>query len=88
MARVTWRFLNSIADRAERLVRNADVALYRAKAGGRGRFSFYRPEMDRELRERRSLQRGLRRALRAPSWRNRPRSTGRQLVRRGSRNLA
>jgi EAL domain-containing protein (putative c-di-GMP-specific phosphodiesterase class I) len=46
-------------------VRNADVALYRAKAAGRGRFRFYRPEMDRELRESRSLQQGLKRALEA-----------------------
>jgi EAL domain-containing protein (putative c-di-GMP-specific phosphodiesterase class I) len=41
------------------------VALYRAKAAGRGRFRFYRPEMDRELRESRSLQQGLKRALEA-----------------------
>ena len=52
-------------DTPERLVRNADVALYRAKAAGRGRFRFYRPEMDRELRESRSLQQGLKRALEA-----------------------
>ncbi len=50
-------------DTPERLVRNADVALYRAKAAGRGRFRFYRPEMDRELQDNRSLQRGLREAL-------------------------
>jgi diguanylate cyclase (GGDEF)-like protein/PAS domain S-box-containing protein len=47
----------------ERLVRNADVALYRAKAAGRGRFEPYRPDMDGELRARRDLQRSLRRAL-------------------------
>jgi predicted signal transduction protein with EAL and GGDEF domain len=50
-------------DTPEQLVRNADVALYRAKAAGRGRFRFYRPEMDRELQDNRSLQRGLREAL-------------------------
>jgi EAL domain-containing protein (putative c-di-GMP-specific phosphodiesterase class I) len=46
-----------------RLMRNADVALYRAKAAGRGRFQRYRPEMDHELRENRSLHRGLRLAI-------------------------
>jgi EAL domain-containing protein (putative c-di-GMP-specific phosphodiesterase class I) len=56
-------------DTPERLVRNADVALYRAKAAGRGRFRFYRPEMDRELQENRSLQRGLRKALEASGLR-------------------
>jgi diguanylate cyclase (GGDEF)-like protein/PAS domain S-box-containing protein len=47
----------------EVLLRNADVALYRAKAAGRGRFEPYRTELDRDLRERRRLQRGLRHAL-------------------------
>jgi diguanylate cyclase (GGDEF)-like protein/PAS domain S-box-containing protein len=47
----------------ERLVRNADVALYRAKAAGRGRFEPYRPELDGELRARRGLQRCLSRSL-------------------------
>ena len=50
-------------DSAERLVRNADVALYRAKAAGRGRFAPYHGEFDRELRRDRRLQRELRRAL-------------------------
>ena len=45
------------------LLRNADVALYRAKATGRGRFEAYRAELDRDLRENRRLQRGLRHAL-------------------------
>jgi diguanylate cyclase (GGDEF)-like protein/PAS domain S-box-containing protein len=47
----------------ERLMCNADMALYRAKAAGRRAGAFYRPEMDRELQASRSLQAGLRRAL-------------------------
>lgn len=47
----------------ERLMRNADMALYRAKAAGRRSSAFYRPEMDRELQASRSLQTGLRCAL-------------------------
>ena len=44
-------------------MRNADVALYRAKAAGRSRFEHYGREMDRELLKVRNLQRGLRHAL-------------------------
>jgi diguanylate cyclase (GGDEF)-like protein/PAS domain S-box-containing protein len=47
----------------ERLMRNADMALFRAKAAGRRSSAFYRPEMDRELQASRSLQAGLRQAL-------------------------
>lgn len=48
---------------AEQLVRNADVALYRAKSTGRSRFERYGPAMDHELVRHRKLQRGLRRAM-------------------------
>jgi diguanylate cyclase (GGDEF)-like protein/PAS domain S-box-containing protein len=47
----------------ERLMRNADMALYRAKAAGRRSAAFYRPDMDQELKASRSLQAGLRLAL-------------------------
>jgi diguanylate cyclase (GGDEF)-like protein/PAS domain S-box-containing protein len=50
-------------DTPERLLRNADMALYQAKAAGRNRCAFYRPEMDQELQASRSLQRGLKQAL-------------------------
>lgn len=48
---------------AEQLVRNADMALYRAKSSGRSRYERYGPAMDRELVRHRKLQRGLRRAM-------------------------
>jgi diguanylate cyclase (GGDEF)-like protein/PAS domain S-box-containing protein len=45
------------------LIANADAALYRAKAEGRGRTRFFDIEMDKRLRERRALQHELRSAL-------------------------
>ncbi|WP_454759193.1 EAL domain-containing protein [Caulobacter segnis] len=45
------------------LLRQADVALYRAKEGGRGRFCFFEPEMDSALRLRKGLERDLRTAI-------------------------
>jgi diguanylate cyclase (GGDEF)-like protein len=41
----------------------ADLALYRAKADGRGVWRFYDPEMDERFQDRRSLQSDLRQAL-------------------------
>lgn len=45
------------------LVRNADLALYRAKADGRGTFRFFEPEMDAQVQARSSMEQELRRAL-------------------------
>ena len=53
---------------ADELVRRADLALYRAKHEGRGRFRFFEPAMDAEARSRRQLQRELRRALDAAEF--------------------
>ena len=47
----------------DQLLRNADIALYRAKRGGRGQYRCYSPHMDVELRATRSLEAGLRQAL-------------------------
>ena len=42
----------------------ADIALYRAKADGRGTFRFFEPEMDAALQARTALEQDLREALR------------------------
>lgn len=48
---------------AATLLRNADLALYRAKSEGRGTFHFFEPGMDAALQRRRAIEAGLRRAL-------------------------
>ena len=45
------------------LLKNADLALYRAKAQGRDRFRLFEPAMDEEAQARRRLERELRQAL-------------------------
>ena len=45
------------------LLRKADMALYRAKAEGRGSWRFYEPEMDEALQQRRILELDMRAAL-------------------------
>ncbi|KQT56167.1 deubiquitinase [Methylobacterium sp. Leaf456] len=47
----------------ETLLKCADLALYRAKAGGRGGWSFFDEEMDLELRKRRALEHDLKQAV-------------------------
>jgi diguanylate cyclase (GGDEF)-like protein/PAS domain S-box-containing protein len=45
------------------LIRNADVAMYRAKDRGRNNFQFYTPEMNRRTREMLNMEGELRRAI-------------------------
>ena len=45
------------------LLKNADLALYRAKTDGRDTFRFFEPEMDARMQARRSLELDLRKAL-------------------------
>src|SRR5262249_5714658 len=45
------------------LLKNADMALYRAKADGRGTYRFFEPEMDARMKSRRSLELALRKSL-------------------------
>jgi predicted signal transduction protein with EAL and GGDEF domain len=47
------------------LMRNADLALYRAKGDGRGTFRFFEPGMDAQMQARRTLEYDLRKALAA-----------------------
>jgi diguanylate cyclase (GGDEF)-like protein len=47
----------------ETLLKNADLALYRAKADGRGTYHFFERGMDDALRVRRSIEQGLKSAL-------------------------
>jgi diguanylate cyclase (GGDEF)-like protein/PAS domain S-box-containing protein len=47
----------------EALLVNADMALYRAKEGGRGAYCFFKREMDETIRNRRNLARELRQAI-------------------------
>ena len=47
----------------DQLLKNADMALYRAKASGRETFCFFEPEMDAKAQARRMLELDLRKAL-------------------------
>jgi diguanylate cyclase (GGDEF)-like protein len=49
----------------DHLMKCADLALYRAKAEGRGTFRFFEPDMDARIQARRALEVDLRRALSA-----------------------
>jgi diguanylate cyclase (GGDEF)-like protein len=48
---------------ADKLLRNADLALYRAKGDGRGTFRFFEPAMDQQMQTRRIMEQDLRKAL-------------------------
>jgi len=48
---------------ADQLLKNADLAMYRAKSDGRGVFRFFEPAMDAKMRARREMELELRNAL-------------------------
>jgi diguanylate cyclase (GGDEF)-like protein len=48
---------------ADALIRNADLALYKAKAEGRNRYRFFETAMETEARERRELEDDMRKAI-------------------------
>jgi diguanylate cyclase (GGDEF)-like protein len=52
-------------DDADRLLKNADMALYQSKDDGRGKFHFFKSEMDDEAQARRILELELRKAVSA-----------------------
>jgi diguanylate cyclase (GGDEF)-like protein len=47
----------------DKLLRNADLALYRAKGDGRGTFRFFEPAMDLQMQTRRIMEVDMRKAL-------------------------
>jgi diguanylate cyclase (GGDEF)-like protein len=49
----------------DELIRNSDLALYRAKADGRSTYRFFGPEMDAQMQVRRTMEYDLRKALAA-----------------------
>jgi diguanylate cyclase (GGDEF)-like protein/PAS domain S-box-containing protein len=55
-------------DSPAQLMRNADLALYRAKGDGRATFRFFEREMDAQMQERHALERELRKALAAEQF--------------------
>ena len=48
---------------ADKLLKNADLALYRAKLDGRATYRFFEPEMDARMQTRRQLELDMRQAL-------------------------
>ncbi|HKJ61337.1 MAG TPA: EAL domain-containing protein, partial [Hyphomicrobiales bacterium] len=50
-------------DRFEEIMRNADLALYRAKESGRGMHRFFEAEMDEKMQTRRALELDMRMAI-------------------------
>jgi diguanylate cyclase (GGDEF)-like protein len=50
-------------DCADELLKNADLALYKAKSDGRGAFHLFEPELDRKMQARRTLEMELRSAI-------------------------
>ncbi len=48
---------------ADNLIKNADMAMYRAKEAGRGCYHFFEPDMDAKMQERRALELDLRKAI-------------------------
>ena len=52
-------------DVPDQLIRNADLALYRAKADGKGTLSFFEQQMDAQIQERRAMESDMRKAMAA-----------------------
>jgi predicted signal transduction protein with EAL and GGDEF domain len=48
---------------ADQLLKNADLALYRAKSEGRGTYRFFEPQMDARMHARRKMELDLRKAV-------------------------
>jgi diguanylate cyclase (GGDEF)-like protein len=55
-------------DTSDALLKNADLALYRAKLDGRGTWRFFEPDMDAQMQARRRMELDLRYALEAEQF--------------------
>jgi diguanylate cyclase (GGDEF)-like protein len=53
----------------DEIIKNADMALYRSKAAGRGRYQFFETEMNARMQARRTLDLDLRKALQEGEFR-------------------
>ncbi|ESQ79213.1 bifunctional diguanylate cyclase/phosphodiesterase [Asticcacaulis sp. YBE204] len=67
-ASIGIEFIDKGAREIEEVLRNADLALYRAKANGRGTFEVYMPELHEQLSARRQMEIDLRLALKASEF--------------------
>jgi diguanylate cyclase (GGDEF)-like protein len=56
-------FVSDLSTNETEILRQADMALYRAKAQGRGRYCFFEPEMDQAIKARKALEADLRAAV-------------------------
>jgi diguanylate cyclase (GGDEF)-like protein len=52
----------------DQLIKNADLAMYEAKAAGRRTYRFFEPEMDSKAKARRGLEQDLRKAISASNF--------------------
>lgn len=60
---------DSDSDDADELIRNAEIAMYRAKEQGRNHYQFYAPQMNQRVQERMRLHSSLRRAMERDEFR-------------------
>lgn len=60
-----WRQEDEGRGDSERLVHQADIAMYHAKKGGRNRFAWFQPQMEDELRQRHEMEVALRAGIAA-----------------------
>ncbi len=60
---------DSDSDEADELIRNAEIAMYRAKEQGRNHYQFYAPQMNQRMLERMQLRSKLRRAIERDEFR-------------------
>ena len=56
-------YISDLATDEIEVLRQADMALYRAKAQGRGRYCFFEPEMDQAIKARKAFEADLRAAV-------------------------